>query len=164
MTLLDSAKHRIGDTVWFTQLRQPVDHQLGEQYNDMLYEHPMFIFSRTPLRHIWTSGRALPKLDGESFDSIVMLLTGEIVLRSMVIESIERSENTGEFIYYDDELQVCLPEQVLYLDRRGADRERTRILRMIRDWATAQLEAKNEMFSMRKRNPSQNRRANRRPG
>jgi len=154
-TLIDSAKYPMGSTVWFLSLQQPTDYQLGEQYDSFIFEHPIFAMSRTPLRHIWKSGRALPKLDSESFDNVITLLTSEILIRSMVVECIDRSENTGEFVYLDDELEICLPEQVLYANRKDADREHKRILRMIRDWATAQLETKNEMFSVRRNSKKQ---------
>ena len=149
-SVIDSAKYNIGETLWFLDLESPNNYQLGEEYDSLILEHPLFTFTRTPLKHIWRSSRALPKMEGDSFDNVISLLVSKILIRSMVVESIERSENTGEFVYLDVEQEVCLPEQVLYSNRKDAQREKTRILRMIKDWATAQLDYKNEMFSMRR--------------
>lgn len=150
-SIIASAKFKIGDTVWFLGLEQPNGYQLGEEYDTLMFEHPIFTFRRTPLKHIWRSARELPKMEGEAFDNITSLLVSKILIRSMVIEGIERSENTGEFIFSDFDQEVSLPEQVLYADRKDAQREKTRILKMIRDWVTAQLDTDNEMFSMRRR-------------
>ena len=161
--IMASAKYPLGSTVWFLGLEPPENYQLGEQYDSFMFEHPIFALSRTPLRHIWKSTRALPKLENESFDNIITLVTSRILVQSMVVESIERSENTGEFVYLDDELEICLPEQILYSSRPEAKREQTRILKMVRDWAIAQLETNNEMFSMRRNSKKQqDRRVNRR--
>jgi len=163
--IMASAKYPLGSTAWFLGLEPHESYQLGEQYDMFMFEHPIFALSRTPLRHIWKSSRALPKLEHESFDNIITLVTSRILVQSMVVESIERSENTGEFVYLDNDLEVCLPEQVLYSTRREASREQTRILKMVRDWAIAQLETNNEMFSMRRNSKKQqNRRRDRRSG
>lgn len=144
------AKYQPGTTIWYISLEKPYSCELGIEYNIFTFEHPIFIMSRTPLKHIWNSSRALPKIEGESFDTIISLLTSNISVQSMVVENIERSENTGEFVYYDEVLEVIIPEQIAYIKRKDAQREKTRILRMIIDWATAQLEPKNEMFTLRR--------------
>lgn len=163
MSIIDSAKYNIGETLWFLDLESPSHYQLGEEYDTLILEHPLFTFTRTPLKHIWTSSRALPKMEGDSFDNVTSLLVSKILIRSIVVESIERSENTGEFVYLDIEQEICLPEQVLYSNRKDAQREKTRVLKMIKDWATAQLDSKNEMFSMRRSSSKQpSRRINRR--
>jgi hypothetical protein len=79
-----------------------------------------------------------------------MLLTSKMTVQSMIVEGIEFSDNTGEFSYSDEELQICLPEQILFSNRGQAVNEKNRIFRMIHDWSKKQLESTDEMFSVRK--------------
>lgn len=149
-TIIDSSKYKVGATLWFLYFEQHDNYQLGDDYNYFVNEHPYFTMTKTPMRHLWKTSRPLPKMDGESFDMTIMLLTSDIIVGSMIVNSVGFSENTGEFSYYDDELAICLPEQILFKDRKGAVNERTRIFKMIHDWSKSKLESSNEMFSVRK--------------
>lgn len=148
-TIIDSAKYKLGSTVWFLCFDQHDNYQLGDEYNHFIHEHPYFTMTKTPLRHLWKTTRPLPKMENESFDTVIMLLTCDMSVRSMIISNIELSENTGEFSYCDDELEICLPEQILFKDHKSAVNERTRILKMIHDWSKNKLESSDEMFSVR---------------
>lgn len=149
-TITDSSKYKVGTTLWFLCFEQHENYQLGDEYDCFIHEHPYFTMTKTPMRHLWKTNRPLPKMDGESFDMTIMLLTSDIVIGSMIANNVGFSENTGEFSYYDDELEICLPEQILFKDRKSAVNERTRIFKMIHDWSKNKLESSNEMFSVRK--------------
>ena len=102
------------------------------------------------MKFMWSSNRKLPKLENETFDHIINLLTCKMVPRSMLIDAITLSENIGEYIYHDNESKISLPEQVIFKNRKDALREISRTLNMIRDWVDQQLGNNYEMFSMRR--------------
>jgi hypothetical protein len=148
--ILDSSKYIVGSTLWFLDIEENRNVQLGDEYNHYIYEHPYFTMTKTPMKHLWKSTRPLPKMSHEPFDMMVILLTSDICVKSMVVNNIGFSENTGEFTYCDEDLEICLPEQILFRDRKHAVNERTRILKMIHDWSKSKLESSNEMFAVRK--------------
>lgn len=141
---------KVGDVVWFVTLEQPNQVIVGEKYEHLLSDHPIFLLSRSPMGLMWSSKRKLPKLENETFDHIVNLLTCTLVARSMLVDSIELSDSVGEYIYHDDEFLITLPENVLFKDRKSALREISRTLNMIKDWVDNQLGNNHEMFSMRR--------------
>lgn len=150
------AKYKIGSTIWFVDFAEPCDIMLGESYDCFMSEHPYFTLTRTPYKHVWKSGRQIPKIEAQPFDNIVTLLVGKLAVRSVVVENILRSETTGEYVYLDSMATISLPEQIVYSERCQAQKEKTRILKMIRDWATAQLEDNDgEMFSVSKSDKKQ---------
>lgn len=154
-TLDDCGKFAIGSTVWFLVFEQPNQITVGDDYEIFSVEHPIFLFSRTPIKCMWQTSRALPKLEGDTFDTVMSMITCKLVARTMVVETIEISENTGEFVYCDDQDGIFLPEIVIFKDRNAAMRERTRILNMIKNWVDKQLGNNHDMFSVRKSSQKQ---------
>ena len=165
LTLDDCGKYPIGNTVWFLVFEQPNQIAIGDDYDIYSNEHPIFLFYKTPIKCLWQTNRALPKLENDTFDTVMSMMTCKLVARTMVIETIEISESTGELMYCDDQDGIFLPEIVIFKDRNAAMRERSRILNMIKNWADKQLGTDHDMFSVRKSNKKQQSRyINRRTG
>ena len=154
-TLEDCGKYAIGSNVWYLVFEQPNQVVVGDDYEQYHREHPIFLFSKTPVKCLWQTSRALPKLEGDTFDTVMSMVTCRLVARTMIVETIEISEVTGEFVYCDDEEGIFLPEIVIFKNRNEAMRERTRILNMIKNWVDKQLGNDHDMLSVRKSSKKQ---------
>lgn len=137
-SVLELSRYKVGETVWWVVLRNsdpipaiPEDDQWMENH------HPKALYERGPYQRLWTSKAKLPKLQHMDFGAIVSLLTSEFKVEPFTIVEVVRSRDTAEFFYSnaDDE---WMPESSLFDTDIAARRERNRILRLLKKWATRQ--------------------------
>lgn len=155
LELSNCGKYSIGSTVWYLDFQHTNSASIGEEYDEFHSSHPIFLFKRTPVKSIWKTSRTLPRLEHNSFDLIMGLITGKLEAKSIVVDFVELDETTGDFVYSDDSGEIYLPEIVLFETNREALRERTRVLNMIKDWVAKQIGTNYDLFSMRKSSEKQ---------
>jgi hypothetical protein len=131
-SVLELARYKNGDTVWWVALRYAAPIHLSDEDEWMLDIHPKTIFSG-PYKAAWQSRSKLPKLHHCDFNIIVQLLCSKLVIEKFKIEQITRSTSTGEF-YYANEDEEWMPESCLCDTREAARKERDRIHRLIDRW------------------------------
>lgn len=137
-SVLELSRYNIGSTVWWVVLRNTETiPDLPEEDEWMENHHPKVLYERGPYQRIWNSKAKLPKLQHMDFAGIVALLTSEFSVEQFNITEIIRSKDTAEFFYSntDDE---WMPESCLFCTDIAARRERNRILRLLKKWATRQ--------------------------
>lgn len=136
-SVLELSKYKIGDTAYYISLVEKID-SFGVEPDDqwMLTYHPKILFSRRgPGYKVWPKHNKLPKLEALSFSAIIDLLTADLSIIPMEISHVERSLNTGEFIY-DGDNGANLPEDQLFDSIRSANKELVRIKKLIQTWAS----------------------------
>jgi hypothetical protein len=106
----------------------------------MLFYHPKVLFSRRgPAHRKWLKHSKLPKMEPISFTCLVDLLSSKICSLPFTVTSVVRSTNTGEYLYTGDDdtgVSLSMPEEYLFETHQAANREITRIKKMISHWAT----------------------------
>ncbi len=132
-SVTELANHRVGDVMWWVILRPT---QIVPELNDddrwMENHHPKVIYEWGPGKVIW--GKALlPKMQHIDFGAIVSLLTNKLLVEQFTICDIIRSKNSGEFFYSNDS-DEWMPESMLLDNKKSADREKSRILKMMKKW------------------------------
>lgn len=136
---MELARYKIGDSAWRVVLKptSPLPY-VSDEDEWMITDavHPKILYdgenkSRWPYRAL------LPKLQNIDFESVVTLLTSDLVVEHFDVCEIARSMDTGEFYYFNSEGER-MPESYLLDTRTAASRERSRIIRMIRRWAASQ--------------------------
>jgi len=137
-SVLELSRYKVGETVWWVILRntEPVP-DISEEDRWMESHHPKALYERGPYQRLWTSKAMLPKLQHMDFGMMVSLLTAEFKVEPFTIVEVVRSRDTAEFFYSnaDDE---WMPESSLFCTDIAARRERNRIMRLIKKWATSQ--------------------------
>jgi hypothetical protein len=133
-SVLELARYQVGNVAWRVALRQPSVADLDNDDKWMLNEHPKTLFTRGPHKKLWSSRSILPKLQAEDFYKIVELLTSTLVIEQFPICDIIHNKNTGEF-YYSNENGEWTPDDALFDTNLAAERERIRILRLLRKWS-----------------------------
>jgi len=134
-SVLELARYRVGDIAWWITLR-PL-HPTPELTDDekwMEKHHPKALYERGPYKDLWDCKARLPKLQHLDFHGIVGLLTTKLIVEKFPVCDIIRSRNTGEFFYANDN-DEWIPEEYLLDTKVAADREKTRVLRLIKRWA-----------------------------
>lgn len=132
-SVLELARYKIDDTVWWVTLRfaQKVQ-KLGEDEEWMFDVHPKTLYEG-PYKHTWPFRSKLPKLHHSDFVNLVSILASEFVIEQFKIREICRSPNTGEF-YYANADDEWMPESYLCDTKEAAIKERDRIFRLIKNW------------------------------
>jgi hypothetical protein len=136
-SVLELARYRVGDVAWWVILRPvratpdiPDDLKWMQQPSI----HPKALFYHGPYRDLWPSKAMLPKLQHMDFATVVNLLTSELKVEAFPICDLVHCRDTGEF-FYSNEHDEWMPEPFLLDTKIAADREKTRILRLIKRWA-----------------------------
>ncbi len=134
-SVLDLARYKVGDVAWWVILR-PLKTPLPTIETDdkwMEKHHPKVLYERGPYKTFWPNKALLPKLQHMDFTTIVGVLTSELKIESFPVCDLIRSRDTGEFFYCND-ADEWMPETFLFDSRPAADREKTRIFRLIQKW------------------------------
>jgi hypothetical protein len=136
-SVLELARYKVGDVAWWVVLRPQRDiPTLTEDQQWMVQPdvHPKILYRNGgPYSHLW--GKAvLPKLQHMDFAAVMGLLTHEFSVEQFPICDVIRSRNLGEFFYTNDSGD-WMPESHLMDTKVAADREKTRVLRLIKKWA-----------------------------
>lgn len=150
MSILDIGRYRIGQLAWWAVFRHPDGTLVGNNVisghfpmdgkdNWMETRHPKVLYEFGPFKRNWRSKRALPILCESNFRSLLTILTSDLTVQEFEICDIIRKSNTGEFIYSngDDE---WAHEHVLFDTRIAAEKERSRIIKMMRKWVESNKE------------------------
>ena len=135
-SVLDLSKYKVGETAYWVVhrlLSPPVD-AIPESDSWLAYEHPKHLFKLKYQK--WVKNVAMPKLHCIDFINVVNLISGVFQVEDFKVGQITRSLNTGEFIYMND-LHEWAPEDILYNNRDAAERERIRVINMIKKWGDA---------------------------
>lgn len=131
-SVTELAKYRVGDVAWWIVLRPLTVPNLIESDQWMKKHHPKAFYEWGPGKCLW--GKALlPKLQHTDFAGVMSILTSKMLTDQFPICDILRSRDTGEFFYSnaDDE---WIPQSYLMDTKVLADKERTRIIRLIQRW------------------------------
>jgi hypothetical protein len=105
---------------------------LSEDEERLIASHPKNLFAG-PFKRLWPFYAKLPKLSHSDFDMVTNLLISKLCVEEFIVADIMRSDETGEFLYYDDE--DWMPEKCLFDTMVAALREKARILRLFRNWS-----------------------------
>ena len=132
-SVLELSRYKVDTTVYWLALRikAPVP-ELSEEAIWLTTVHPKELYLG-PYKKLWSSNAKLPKLHHVDFNTIVSILVSELCIEEFPIKEIIRSQDTGEFFYAngDDE---WMPEQCLFDTTTAAKREKSRVLKLIRNW------------------------------
>jgi hypothetical protein len=133
-SVLELARYQVGDVAWWVILR-PIKAvpSLPEEDAWMAKHHPKALYTRGPCKELWLSRAILPKLQHMDFASIVGILTSKFKAEPFPVCDIIRSRETGEF-FYCNENDEWMPESYLLQSKILADREISRVLRLLQKW------------------------------
>jgi len=128
------ARYKVGDSAWWVSLRykDPLP-CLSEESAWILNCHPKVLYEQGPYKNNWPFRAKLPRLHHVDFAGIVAILTSEFVVEKFDVCEVLRSQDTGEF-YCSNENDEWMPETSLFDTDIAANRERTRIIKMIKRW------------------------------
>lgn len=129
------SRFELGQHAWWVVLR-PIGRPNGspEQVESWMHaSHPKVLFDRGIMSNLWTSKKKIPRLHAADFKLITELMTQDVRVEEFVVETVERSEHTGEF-HYDNVYGEQMPEQSLFATRAAAVRERERLRELICEW------------------------------
>lgn len=135
-SVIELARYRAGDIAWWVIIRpEAVPPEIPAEDEWMKDHHPKVLYARGVYRHLWSRNLRLPKLQHRDFENVVNLLRSKVVIEKFHISDVIRSRDTGEFFYSngDDE---WMPESYLFDSDVAARRERGRIMKLMRKWAT----------------------------
>jgi hypothetical protein len=132
-SVLELARYQVGDVAWWVILRPskpPAD--LAQEDQWMEKHHPKVLY-KGPYKDLWPRNTVLPRLQHMDFKAVVSILTSEFQVEQFPICDVLRSRDTGEF-FYSNEHDEWQPETFLMDTKVAADRERTRIMKLIKRW------------------------------
>lgn len=134
LSVLELARYTVGNLVWRVTLQYEPLPDLSEDDFWMENCHPKVLFEG-PYKSHWPKNIKLPRLHCNDFDSIIAILMADLDIEPFEICEVIRSSDTGEFFYcnQDDE---WMPESSLFDTDIAARRERTRIMNMMKRWAS----------------------------
>ncbi len=72
------------------------------------------------------------------FDGMMNILTSKLEVEKFIVCDVIRSKETGEFFYSNDN-DEWMPESMLLNTETDANRERSRIIRMLQNWISNNL-------------------------
>ena len=131
--VLQLARFKVGTTVWWVVLR-PVEMPNDQLHNSWMgREHPKVLFERKVLAPLWKFKWKLPHLHALDFFLVVRLATQRPLVEDFMISRVERSANTGEFSYYNQHDEE-MPEKYLFSSKAAAEKEKTRVKKIIKGW------------------------------
>lgn len=133
ISAIELARYKVGDSAWWVSLRyrDPLPN-LPEEAAWVLNCHPKVLYEG-PYKSNWPFRAKLPRLHHIDFAGIVALLTSEFVVEKFDVCEILRSQDTGEF-YCSNQNDEWMPETSLFDTDIAANRERTRIVKMMKKW------------------------------
>lgn len=132
-SVVELSKYKLGDKLYWVVLRpKTIIKKPTEKWH--VEPHPKTIFERGYAKGLWPSGRKLPRVIGDDFDSLMDLLCSVPSVEQFDIRQIFRSRDTGEFQYANADNE-WLPESCLFETEKGAQLEKKRILTMVAAWA-----------------------------
>jgi len=132
-SVLELARYKPGDQVFQIAVFYPCPvPQLSEEDGRYMDCHPKDLFAG-PFKQLWPFSARLPKLSHCDFDLLINVLISKLQVVDFVISGIIRSDQTGEFMYSEDE--DWIPENCLFDTMVAASREKSRILRLFKNWA-----------------------------
>lgn len=134
-SILELARYKTNELVYCVSLScaYPLP-DLTEEEAWLADAHPKELFSG-PFKKLWPFYAKLPRVAHYDFDIIINLLISKLLVEEFVVGSVMRSDYTGEFLYYNEEDDDWMPEKCLFDTTAAALRERTRILRLVQQWA-----------------------------
>jgi hypothetical protein len=134
-SVLELARYKVGDVAWWVVIRSKPEPEISEQNKWMTQEHihPKTLYRGGPFEPLWGRKAILPKLQHQDFNTIVGLLTATMAVEPFTICDLVRSRDTGEF-FYENERNEWMPEAQLLDTKIAAEREKTRIRRLLRKW------------------------------
>ncbi len=134
-SVLELGNYQVGDTAWWVIFRPMVEQpELADEDQWMKEHHPKVLFTRGPYQKMWPKKVKLPKLQYQDFEQIVPLLLSKLRVEQFTVCDVVRSRDTGEFFYSND-IKEWMPESYLFDSKIAADRERSRIMKMMQRWA-----------------------------
>lgn len=132
-SVLELARYCVGDVAWWVILRQiKATPEIREEDQWILKSHPKTLYTG-PWKELWTRRAALPRLQHMDFTAMMSILTSEFKVEQFPICDVLRSKDTGEF-YYSNDNDEWIPESSLVDTKSAADKERQRILKMLKSW------------------------------
>mgnify|MGYP005614230063 CR=1 FL=1 len=135
-TIYDLAKFKVGESPYWIVLRpikSLVEHD--ESASFLLEHHPKDYYTKGEGRSLWHYNNNLPKLSSEDFNIVVSMLRSHFSIEKFVICDINRSNNSGEFYYINEEAEN-MPESNLFKNMSDAVKEVKRIKKMMAGWAS----------------------------
>jgi hypothetical protein len=134
-SVLELSRYKVGDVAWWVVIRGKPEPEITEanQWMTQTSIHPKTLYKGGPYEPLWNRKALLPKLQHQDFNTIVGLLTSDLVIEQFVVCDLVRSRDTGEF-YYENERNEWMPEGQLLDTKIAAERERTRVRRLLRKW------------------------------
>lgn len=134
-SVLELGRYKVGDIAYWVVLRSKgIPEELNQDDYWMEEYHAKIKVERGPLKKLWRKGIGLPKLHHIDFNCIVSLLTHTFVVEEFTISDIHRSTNTGEYFYANEDKE-WMPEEFLFDSVVAARREKTRIMKIMSNWA-----------------------------
>ena len=137
-SVTELARYTVGDIAYWIIISNEEVPVLDDD-NIWMLDNPRVLYEHGPAKHIWKESNRfsrLPKLNDIDFINIVNLLTSELVVQPYIISEISRSNDTGEFYYYNEEIDEWAQESCLFDTNIAARREKNRILKLIKKWAS----------------------------
>lgn len=136
-SVTEIAFHRVGDTTWRVALKHNAELPVVPPDDAWMSDHhPKVFFDRKIYnRKIWPYQAPPPKMEAAEFYQLTGLLLHKLVTEQFVICDVTRSNNTGEFFYTNDDGDQ-MPESYLYDTKAAAEKEKRRILQLVKKWAS----------------------------
>lgn len=131
-SVLELACYAVGDRVYKISISYPYPVPDLTEDEELAIDHPRDLFVG-PFKHLWPSKAKLPRLSYFDFNLITNILTAQLRVDDFFIDDLIRSMETGQFLYYDG-ANDWMPEDCLFPTMSEALREKTRILRLLRNW------------------------------
>lgn len=130
-TIMDLARYRVGQRVFWIVFRFDRDPEFDRAEEWMKREHPWMLWQRklVPSAVRMKPPRAHP---GDTF-AILMLLAQKPRIEPFRITDVERSTNSGTFLYTGPKGMV-MPEGLLFPSRAAASREVARVAKVFAQW------------------------------
>lgn len=135
-SVLELAKYRPGDKVWWIILRPLHNPPTLDDNNKWMSEyHPKVFYDRKICK--FPNGAKIPKLQHIDFKNITDLITSKLVAEEFVICDICRSTDTGEF-FYSNKDNEWIPECNVMDTKSSAEKELSRIMSLLYRWIVSQ--------------------------
>jgi hypothetical protein len=133
-TIMELARYKVGQRVWWVVFRaeKHPEIELAEEW--MKAEHPWMLWRRKAVP--WSLPMRPPRMHPTDTMAVLMLFTQRPKIEAFVIKSVERSANSGEFLYTGPN-EMVMPEGLLFPTRKAARKEIARVARLFAAWTGA---------------------------
>ena len=131
------SRYKQGEVAWWVVLRpkKVAETKLEKCDEWMVEHHPKVLFTRGPCKNVWKQNIRLPHLHHTDFAVITNVLTSTVMVEEFFVNEVVRSFDTGEFFYANADNE-WMPESYLFDSKQAARKEKTRILKLIKQWST----------------------------